>query len=189
MLFHRISPVDVQPGDHLYRWRYFKIIQGIAIEQNDGNTVTIFVVIPNEMNSFRLISLREFQGRGYLRRVLYNQGDSYLHPIKLSGTSFIDEKRPAEEVVRNALLLVNSNINPQFMQQLLTPGTSNFARLCCTMPHEQWRTYLQANGEKIMRRDFVLDKNEKFFSRLYAHSRKHSCRSIGSSFASFRRAI
>ena len=148
MLFHRILPTDAQPGDHLYRWRYFRLIQGIAIRRNDGNVATIFVVVPNGTNSFRAISLKDFQGRGYLRRVLYNQGDSHLHPIKLPGTSVVDAKRPVGEVVQNALLLLNrNNINPQCMERLSAPGPNNFARLCCTMPYEQWHAYLQANGE------------------------------------------
>ena len=150
MLFHHISLADAQHGDHLYRWQYFKIVQGIAIQQNEGKLAAMFVVVPDRTNGFQLMSLRDFQGRGYLRRVLYNQGDSLLHSIKLSGTSFIHQKRPANEIAQNALLLLNrTSIDPQCMEGLLSPGPNNFARLCCTMSHEQWRAYLQANGEKI----------------------------------------
>ncbi len=147
MLSHRISLSDVRSGDHLYRWRYFKLFQGIAVQHNN-DTQEIFVVIPNGLNGFRLVTLREFKGRGILRRVLYDQGDSYLHPIKLSGTSFIDMKRSTEEVVQNALLLLNiTNINPEYIEQFFVHQVGNFARLCCTMSHEQWRHYLQINGK------------------------------------------
>lgn len=128
------------------------MFQGIAIQRNDGIASTLFVLIPNGSTCFRLVSLKDFQGRGVLRRVLYNQGTSYLHPIKLSGTSYLDQKQPAEEVVRNALLLLEkTNLNSECMKRLLSPGPDNFARLCCTMSHEQWRAHLQANGAKIRR--------------------------------------
>ena len=154
VLFHDIASSDAQPGDHLYRWKRFRIFPGIAIQRDDGDSSTMFVLVPNRSTSFHLIPLEDFQGHGHLRRAVYNQNTSYLHSIKMPGTSFTDEKRPAEEIVQNALLLLErNNLNSQCMERLLSIGPDNFARLCCTMPHEQWRTYLQANGERIRRFD------------------------------------
>jgi hypothetical protein len=148
MLFHHISASDVHPGYHLYRWRRFKFIQGIAVTRNDG-TPGIYVVMSIGLNGFRLVTLQEFQGKGILRRVLYNQGDSHLHPIKIPGTSFIEPQRPAEVIVQNALLLFEiSNTNPEYIEQLFIHGSINFARLCCTMRHEQWRRLLQPTGKR-----------------------------------------
>jgi hypothetical protein len=148
MLFHHISASDVRPGDHLYRWRRFKLIQGIAVRPNN-DALGIFVVMSIGLNGFRLVTLEEFKGKGILRRVLYDQGDSYLHSIKLTGTSFTEKKRPAEEIVQNALLLLDTNnINPEFIEQFFAYGAVNFARLCCITSHEQWRRLLQPNGKR-----------------------------------------
>ncbi len=148
MLFHHIFLSDVKPGDHLYRWRHFKLLQGIAVQRNDDRS-KMFVVMSNGLNTIRLVTLREFKGRGILRRALYDQGDSNLHSIKLSGTSFIEKKISAEEIVQNALLLLDTvNRNPEYVQQLFAHGFGDFARLCCTISHEQWRNRLQRNGKK-----------------------------------------
>lgn len=148
MLFHYISASDVQPGDHLYRWRNFKLLQGIAVQRNDDRS-QIYVVRLTDLNGFRLVTLQEFQGRGTLRRALYDQGNSYLHPIKLAGTSFIERKRPVDEVIQNALLLLNmQNFNSEHIKQLFGYNGHDFARLCCTMNDEQWRNHLQTNGKR-----------------------------------------
>ncbi len=151
MLFHHISVSDVRLGDHLYRWRRFKLLQGIAVQPNDGSP-RISVVMSIGLNGFRLVTVEEFKGNGILRRVLYDQGDSYLHPIKLSGTSFIEKKIPAREIAQNALLLLDANnTNPEYIEQFFAHGAVNFAQLCCTMSHEQWRHLLQPNGKRNIR--------------------------------------
>ena len=142
MLFHHISPSDVRPGYHLYRWRNLKLFEGIAVQSND-DTSKIFVVMFDGLNNFRLVTLSKFKGRGILRRVLYDQGDSYVHCIKLSGTSYIEKSRPLEEIVQNALLLLDiSSRNPEFIKQFFNNGFGNFAKLCCIISHEDWRNQM-----------------------------------------------
>jgi len=152
MLFHNIVPSDVHPGDHLYRWRNGKMLPGIAVRRND-NKSEIFVVMPNGLNNFNLVTLIEFKGRGILRRAIYDQSDSYLHLLKLSGTSFIEKKRPIEEIVQNALLLLDiTNRNPQCIQEILA---NNFAKLCCTLEHGDWRNKLLEYGKEILCYSFL----------------------------------
>jgi hypothetical protein len=155
MLLHNISAAAVRRGDHLYRWKNLKLLPGIAIQRND-NPSAMFVIMSNGLNTFHLVTLSEFKGRGILRRALYDQGDSYLHPIKLSGTSFIEKKRPTEEIEQNALLLLDTaHRNPERIRELFPHGTSDFAKLCCTTSHEQWRNYLQRNGKKKLKRSVL----------------------------------
>ncbi|CAF1275898.1 unnamed protein product [Adineta steineri] len=136
MLFHYIPPSDVRPGDHLYQWQNFRLLQGIAVPSNN-NPTEIHVVILNGLNTFHLVTLKQFTGRKLLRRALYNQSDSYLHTIKLRGTSFSERARPAEEIVQNALLLVDkTNQKPGCLHEIII---QNFAQLCCTIEHKQWR--------------------------------------------------
>ncbi|CAF2359835.1 unnamed protein product [Rotaria sp. Silwood2] len=142
MLLHNISVSDVRPGDHLYQWRKLKLLQGIAV-QLDDDAPEIYVVMLNKFNKFDLVTLNDFKGKGVLRRVLYDQGDSRLHRIKLSGTSYIEKRRPAKEIVQNALLLLNTwDINAQFLQKIFIKGFSEFAKLCCTINHDCWRNIL-----------------------------------------------
>ena len=148
MLFHNIPASEVRPGNHLYRWRRFKLIQGIAVPSTDSPT-GISVVMSIGLNGFRLVTLEEFQGKGIIRRVLYNQGDSFLHPIKLSGTSFVEPTRPPGIIVQNALLLLQIyNTDPEYIAELFIYGSINFAQLCCTMPHEPWRRLLEPTGKR-----------------------------------------
>jgi hypothetical protein len=148
MLFHDIYASNVRAGDHLYRWRMLKRFQGIAVQYNEDPS-EILVVMFNGSNSFRLVKLCEFKGRGILRRALYDQGGSYVHGIKLSGTSFIEKSRPPEEIVQNArLLLDTANRNPELIQQFFINGFEDFARLCCTINHEEWRNQLLGQGNK-----------------------------------------
>ncbi len=148
MFFHPICESDVCPGDHLYRWRYFKLEPGIAVQLND-NPSAISVVTLNGVNTFRLITLHQFKGRGILRRAHYNQDDSYLHRIKLSGTSFTEKRRPREEVVQNALLLLDTaNKNPEYIKKLFVNRFADFAKLCCTISHEEWCNRLLGSGKK-----------------------------------------
>ncbi|CAF4303905.1 unnamed protein product, partial [Adineta steineri] len=77
---------------------------------------------------------KQFTGRKILRRALYNQSDSYLHTIKIRGTSFSERARPAEEIVQNALLLVDkTNQKPGCLHEIIV---QNFAQLCCTIEHK-----------------------------------------------------
>lgn len=153
MLFHHISPSHVRPGYHLYRWRNLKLFEGIAV-QNDDDTSQIFVVMFDGLNNFRLVTLCEFKGIGILRRVLYDQGDSYVHLIKLSGTSYTEKSRPLEEIVQNALLLFDiSNRHPEFIKQFFNNGFGDFAKSCCTISHEDWRNQLLVSTT-------IVDKNK-----------------------------
>ncbi|CAF1310764.1 unnamed protein product [Rotaria magnacalcarata] len=145
MLSHAISVADVQPGDHLYRWRNLKLFQGIAVQPNHDN-LEIFVVILNDLNSFCMVPVNLFKGKGILRRVLYNQGNSYLHWIKLPGTSYVQKRRPTEEIVQNALLLVDTkNRNCELIENLFVQGFDGFAKLCSTISHDHWRHILLGN--------------------------------------------
>ncbi len=152
MLFHNIVPSDAHLGDHLYRWRNGKVLPGIAVPGND-DTSQICVVTSNGLNNFNLVTLSEFTGGGILRRAIYDQNDSRLHCLKLPGTSFRENRRPVEEIVRNALLLLKiTNTNPQCIQEILA---NNFAKLCCTLEHEVWRNKLLEYGKEIFCYSFL----------------------------------
>lgn len=125
MLFHYISTSNVHLGDHLYRWQNGKLVQGIAVRRDD-DTSEILVVTTNGLKGFHLMSLSQFKEKRTLRRVCYDQGDSYLHWMKLSRTSFIEKRRPVEEIIQNALLLLDvDNRNPECIQEFLV---NNFAK-------------------------------------------------------------
>jgi hypothetical protein len=144
----QISASAVQPGDHLYPGPNVELLSGIAVRLDVGRS-EIFVVISDGLHTFRLITLQEFQGRGILYRAVYDQDQSHWRRFKLFGTRFHEKKRPAEEIVQNALLLLGTaNKNPEWIKEVFPHGTSDFARLCCTTSHEQWRNQLQQNGKE-----------------------------------------
>ncbi|CAF0874645.1 unnamed protein product [Rotaria sordida] len=148
MLCHNISVSDVRPGDHLYRWHHLKLLHGIAVQLHD-DVSEIFVVVLDKLNNFDLVTLKDFKKKGVLGRVLYDQGDSHLHRIKLHGTSHIEKRRPAKEIVQNALLLIyTADTNPQYLQKIFVKDFNNFAKLCCTINHDRWRNILQGDGEE-----------------------------------------
>jgi len=131
MFFNTISPSDVRPGDHLYRYRWFGIQHGIAVRY--PKLTPIFVVTCYK-NTLSLVTLNEFKGQGSLRRVTYEQSNSYMKTMKIS------HRPPPEEIVQNAFLLLDwIKISPDCLRVLFANDLSQFARRCCTTVHEQWR--------------------------------------------------
>ncbi|CAF0836668.1 unnamed protein product [Rotaria sordida] len=150
MVCHNISVSEVRPGDHLYRWHHLKLLQGIAV-QLDDDVSEIFVVVLDKLNNFDLVTLNDFKGKGVLRRVLYDQGDSHLHRIKLHGTSYIEKRRPAKEIVQNALLLIHTaDTNPQYLQKIFVKDFNDFAKLCCTINHDRWCNILLGDDSNVL---------------------------------------
>lgn len=148
MLFHSISVSDVRPGDHLYRWRNLKLLEGIAVERN-GTGSPMFVIVLSDPKFFYMVSLDRFKGHGTLRRVLYDQGGNVVNWIKLSGTSYVEKRRPTEEIVQNAHLLLDvNNRNSALMENLFVKGFNSFAKLCSTMSHARWRHILLDDGKE-----------------------------------------
>jgi hypothetical protein len=146
MLFHHTSPSAIRPGDHLYVWRGLRMVQGIVVRCAGDDPAEIDVVTRNDVNSFHLITCDAFQYVWRLRRVVYEDA-RLLHWIKISGTSFTEAPRPAEEIVRNALLLLDvAGRDPQRIEKVIM---DNFARFCSTTQHDKWRSILVGNGENV----------------------------------------
>lgn len=161
MLLHDISISDVHPGDHLYQWQKLKMLQGIAVPHISHES-KICVVTSYNLTSFCLVTLENFVGNGVLRRARYDQGEHYLHWIKLPGTSFSEHKRPPEEIVENAFLLLKiANTNLQLIKKLCVHGIRDFAKLCCTMSHETLRMNLLRNGEALLQQSLSSQLVEK----------------------------
>jgi hypothetical protein len=141
MFFNTINVSDVRPGDHLYRYRWFEIQQGIAVRFPKLSPI---YVVTTYKNTLILVTLNEFKGRSSLRRVPYEQSTSFLLTTKLS------HRRPPEEIVQNAFLLLNwIKTSPDRVQALLANDPSQFARKCCITVHEQWRNLFSSNKELI----------------------------------------
>jgi hypothetical protein len=158
MLFSNITSSDVRPGDHIYRYRYrwFEKQQGIAVRFPKLSPV--FVVTSYE-NTLRLITLNEFKGRGCLRRAIYDQDNSYTPKTTFFQKSFTVNRRPSEEIVQNALLLLDwIKTSPDRVQTLFANDLSEFARRCCTTVHEQWSNLFRPTERQASPKKHFFDK-------------------------------
>jgi hypothetical protein len=161
MLFNTINTSDVRPGDHLYRYRWFEIQQGIAVRFPKLSSI---YVVTTYKNTLSLMTLNEFKGRSSLRRVTYEQSTSFLPTTKFS------RRRPPEEIVQNAFLLLNwVKTSPDRVRALFANDLSQFARKCCVTVHEQWCSFFYSTQE-LMPINRHLEKgteNIKFFQKLF----------------------
>jgi hypothetical protein len=142
MLFNIINTSDVRPGDHIYRYRWFEIQQGIAIRFS--KLAPIFVVTSYK-NTLSLVTLNEFKGGCCLRRVTYKKKLTHY--------------RPPDEIVQNAILLLDwIKTSPDRVRTLFANDLSQFARKCCTTVHDQWRNLFRQNQELISLRTQHFDR-------------------------------
>ncbi|CAF1001463.1 unnamed protein product [Rotaria sordida] len=140
MLCNIIRSSDVRPGDHLYRYRWFEIQQGVAVQFPKLSTI---FVIKYYKNTLTLVTLKEFKGQSCLKRVTYKQdNNNYANKLKFN------RRRPSEEIVQNAFLLLNwIKISPDRVKSLLGNDLSQFARKCCTTVHQEWHNVFHPNPE------------------------------------------
>ena len=139
MVFNTINSSEVRPGDHLYRYRWFQIQQGIAVRFPKLSPIFV-VTLYNDTLS--VVTLNEFKGRSSLRRVTYEQSVGFLSSIKFS------HSRPPEEIVQNAFLLLDwIKTSPDRVRALFANDLSQFAQKCCTTVHEQWRNLFHSTQE------------------------------------------
>ncbi|CAF1107759.1 unnamed protein product [Adineta ricciae] len=141
MLFNIIDVSDVQPGDHLYRYRWFEVQEGIAVQSSQLAPILVLTYVKNTL---RLLTLNEFKGRSCLRRVIYKQTNNCFKTTRNICT------RPPEEIVQNAFLLFEwIKKSPDRVRTLFPNDLSQFARQCCTTVHEQWRGRFQSISEQL----------------------------------------
>ncbi|UJR10817.1 hypothetical protein I4U23_015004 [Adineta vaga] len=153
MLFNTIHSSDVRPGDHLYRYRFFEIQEGIAVQCSQIAPICVITYIKD---TFQLLTLNEFKGRSCLRRVIYKQSNNCIKRTKKV------YNRPPEEIAENALLLLEwIKTSPDRVRTLFSNDLSQFARQCCTTVHEQWRTMFQSMLEQTSSKKYPLDKEKK----------------------------
>jgi DNA-binding ferritin-like protein (Dps family) len=150
MLLHNIKEADVQLADHLYRWEKFRLKSGIALRlHEDPSKISVFTL--NEFDNFCVVTLCRFKKKSQLRRVAYDQGDSYLHWMKVYGTSFVENKLPAEQIIRNTRFLLDiANRNPFQVKEVLGEDLNDFAQLCCTKTSEFWLEKFPNNGATVV---------------------------------------
>jgi hypothetical protein len=142
MVFNIINASDVRPGDHLYRYRWFKIQQGIAVRFPKLSPI---FVISSYKNELILETLNEFKGKSCLRRVAYKQKPS--------------TNRPPDEIVQNAILLLDWNkTSPDRVRTLFANDLSQFARKCCTTVHEQWQKLFHPAQDQTSSHSQFVDK-------------------------------
>jgi hypothetical protein len=140
MFFNTINSSEVCPGDHLYRYRWFGIQQGIAVRFPKLSTI---FVVTSYNNTLSLVTLNEFKGQSSLRRITYKKSASVFSKIKLSYS------RPPEEIVQNAFLLLDwVKKSPERVRALFANDLSQFAQQCCTTVHEQWRNLFHSTQEQ-----------------------------------------
>jgi hypothetical protein len=149
MFFNTINTSEVCPGDHLYRYRWFGIQQGIAVRYPKLSSIFVITAYNNTLG---LITLNEFKGNGSLRRMTYEKSASFFSKIKFSYS------RPPEEIVQNAFLLLNwIKRSPEHVRALFANDLSQFAQKCCTTVHEQWRNLFPSTHEQTTSNNHVND--------------------------------
>ncbi|CAF3780610.1 unnamed protein product, partial [Rotaria sordida] len=73
-------------------------------------------------------------------------------------TSYIEKRRPAKEIVQNALLLIyTADTNPQYLQKIFVKDFNDFAKLCCTINHDRWCNILLGDDSNV----FSIKKSEE----------------------------
>ncbi|CAF1378420.1 unnamed protein product [Adineta steineri] len=152
MVLHIINSSEVRPGDHLYRYRLFNIQQGIAVQ---CPTLKSIFVLTSYKNTLQLVSLNEFKRKSCLRRVIYNENCSCIKKVKYL------HNRPPEEIVKNALLLLDwIKTSPDNVRKLFSNDLSQFAQECCTTVHEQWCNLFYSTYEQISLKKHFFDKKQ-----------------------------
>lgn len=150
MVFNIINSSDVRPGDHLYRYGWFEIQEGIAVRYPNLSSI---YVITSFKNTLRLVTLNEFKGRSFLRRVIYKHKTSCIKKMICS------QRRPPEEIVQNALLLLDwIKSSPDRVRTLFANDLSQFARKCCTTVHDQWHNLVHLSQEQTALKNQFFDK-------------------------------
>jgi hypothetical protein len=140
MFFNIINSSDVRPGDHIYRYHWFKIQHGIAVRYPKLSPI---FVITSFNNTLKVVTLNEFKGRSWLRRMTYKQNNSCIKETTCS------HSRPPEEIVQNAFLLLDwIKTSPDDVRTLLDNDLSQFAQKCCTTVHDQWRNLFPLTQEQ-----------------------------------------
>jgi len=140
MFFNTVNSSEVRPGDHLYRYRWFRIQQGIAVRFPKLSPIFVITLYDDTLS---LVTLNEFKGRSSLRRVTYERSAGFLSKIKFS------QSRPPEEIVQNALFLLDRvKTSPDRVRALFANDLSQFAQQCCTTVHEQWRNLFHSTQEQ-----------------------------------------
>ena len=142
----KITISDVRPGDHLHRCRYrwFGIQHGIAVRFDKFSPM---FVVTTSKKTLHCVPLIEFVGRGTLQRSIASRHDRLKQRDALEKPVIL--RRPAEEIVQNALLLLDwFKIAPERVRKLLEDDLSQFARRCSTTMHHQWLTCFQPVHEK-----------------------------------------
>ncbi|CAF4346330.1 unnamed protein product [Rotaria sp. Silwood2] len=145
-----IRSSDVRPGDHLYRYRWLKIQQGVAVR---FPKLTAIFVVTYYKNTLTLVTLKQFKGQSCLRRITYKQDNN-----NYAKTTKFTHCRPPEEIVQNAFLLLSLiTTSPDRVKSLLANDLSQFARRCCTTVHEQWSNIFHPNQEQTSRKKHFFD--------------------------------
>ncbi|CAF3666340.1 unnamed protein product [Rotaria sp. Silwood1] len=153
MLCNIIHSSDVRPGDHLYRYRWLEVQQGVAVQ---FPKLSAIFVITYYKNTLTLVTLKEFKEKSFLRRVTYKQDNNNC----TKKTDFT-HRRPPEEIVQNAFLLLNwITTSPDRVKSLLANDLSQFARKCCTTVHEQWHSIFHPNQEHTSQKNHFFDTKQ-----------------------------
>lgn len=151
MICSIIRTSDVRAGDHLYRYRWFEMQQGVAVRYPK---LSMIYVVTNYRNTLTLVTLKEFKGRSCLRRVTYKEDANSMNKMQYN------HNRPPDEIVQNALLLLNGmKTSPDLVRSLLADDLSQFARRCCTTVHEQWLNILHLTQEQIYSKNHFLNRS------------------------------
>lgn len=146
MFYETIRLSDVRPGDHLHRCRYrcFGRQHGIAVRFDKDSPI---FVVKTSKDSLHCVTLLEFVGRGTLQRSIDGRPDRW--ELRSARDKSVISRQPAEEVVQNALLLLDCfRITPERVRKVLEGDLLQFARRCSTTAHHQWLTYFQPVQEK-----------------------------------------
>ncbi|CAF1112589.1 unnamed protein product [Adineta steineri] len=90
-----------------------------------------------------------------VKRVIYNENCSCIKKVKYL------HNRPPEEIVKNALLLLDwIKTSPDNVRKLFSNDLSQFAQKCCTTVHEQWCNLFYSTYEQISLKKHFFDKKQ-----------------------------
>lgn len=160
-IIHTISTDTVERGDHVYVRQGFRnqmkrqgiILAGTDLER-DEKWLVVFVQTVDDVkeSELRCVSLEEFMEPNLkLRRALYDQGHSYLHHFKLSGTSYIETKMTSDVIVNNVKILYKMcqlRENQDGLKKLIGSSFENFSYVCCTTNSKDWTINFDSSNDE-----------------------------------------
>ena len=158
---HIVSISETTYGDHIYvrpGLGFTMSKEGIIVPTQDSTRSEQWMVVeyssvqtPDSLPQLHLVTLDEFRAPELkLRRVYYDQVDTVLHHLKLSGTSYAEKRVPAAEIVNNALILYELSQSPDIygaqLKDLLGDQYEHFAYICSTTYAKNWTLMLDSTN-------------------------------------------